>query len=131
MHLHGHNFYVLHEGPGAWNGTIVRPSNPHRRDVQLVRGNGHLVIQFDGAPGASPLVVHEKLCSRSRLIQQTGIWAFHCHIAWHASGGFLSSLIVEPELVREMRIPRDIDRNCRAWDRWTKHNVVEQIDSGT
>lgn len=51
MHLHGHNFYVLHEGPGAWDGTIVRPSNPHRRDVHLVRGNGHLVIQFDGTPG--------------------------------------------------------------------------------
>jgi FtsP/CotA-like multicopper oxidase with cupredoxin domain len=51
MHLHGHNFYILHEGPGAWDGTIVRPSNPHRRDVHLVRGNGHLVIQFDGAPG--------------------------------------------------------------------------------
>ncbi len=54
MHLHGHNFYVLHEGPGAWDGTIVRPSNPHRRDVHLVRGNGHLVIQFDGAPGNQP-----------------------------------------------------------------------------
>ncbi len=55
MHLHGHNFYVLHEGPGTWDGTIVRPSNPHRRDVHLVRGNGHLVIQFDGAPGNRPL----------------------------------------------------------------------------
>jgi hypothetical protein len=51
MHLHGHNFYVLHEGPGRWDGTIVRPSNPHRRDVHLVRAGGHLAIQFDGAPG--------------------------------------------------------------------------------
>jgi hypothetical protein len=55
MHLHGHNFYILHEGPGAWDGTIVRPSNPHRRDVYLVRGNGHLVIQFDAAPGTDTL----------------------------------------------------------------------------
>lgn len=58
MHLHGHNFYVLHEGPGLWDGAIVRPSNPHRRDVHLVRANGHLVIQFDAAPGTlfSPLL---------------------------------------------------------------------------
>ncbi|KAJ4298794.1 hypothetical protein N0V88_003827 [Collariella sp. IMI 366227] len=110
MHLHGHNFYILHEGPGEWDGTIIRPENPHRRDVHLVRGNGHLVIQFDGAPG---------------------IWAFHCHIAWHASGGFLASLIIEPEKIMEMNIPRDVQQNCRAWEKWSKHNVVDQIDSGT
>ncbi|KAK4102864.1 multicopper oxidase [Parathielavia hyrcaniae] len=111
MHLHGHNFYVLHEGPGPWDGrSIVRPSNPHRRDVYLVRGNGHLVIQFDGAPG---------------------IWAFHCHIAWHASGGFFASLVVEPELVDAMHIPSDVKQNCDAWDLWSMHNVVDQIDSGT
>ncbi|EAQ89553.1 hypothetical protein CHGG_06172 [Chaetomium globosum CBS 148.51] len=110
MHLHGHNFFILHEGPGDWDGTIVRPSNPHRRDVHLVRGNGHLVIQFDGAPG---------------------VWAFHCHIAWHASGGFLASLIIEPEKVERMHIPHDVEKNCRAWDMWSKYNVVDQIDSGT
>ncbi|KAK4125200.1 multicopper oxidase [Parathielavia appendiculata] len=110
MHLHGHNFYILHEGPGIWDGSIVRPSNPHRRDVHLVRGNGHLVIQFDGAPG---------------------IWAFHCHIAWHASGGFLASLVIEPEQVDAMHIPSDVKQNCGAWDLWSRFNVVDQIDSGT
>lgn len=62
---------------------------------------------------------------------RTGVWAFHCHVAWHASGGFFSSFIVEPEKVGQMRIPRDVERNCRAWDQWSKHNVVVQIDSGT
>ncbi|KAK3310996.1 multicopper like protein [Chaetomium strumarium] len=109
MHLHGHNFYVLHEGPGAWDGTIVRPSNPHRRDVALVRGNGHLVIQFDGSPG---------------------VWAFHCHVAWHASGGFFASLIVQRDKVRQMKLPADVEQNCQAWAQWSKHNVVDQIDSG-
>ena len=52
MHLHGHNPYILHEGPGEWDGTIVRPENPLRRDVQQVRGGGgHLVLQFDANPG--------------------------------------------------------------------------------
>lgn len=56
MHLHGSNFYVLHEGPGSWDGTtIVNPNNPMRRDVQCVRGKGHVVLQFDATnPGTSP-----------------------------------------------------------------------------
>ncbi|KAK3336096.1 multicopper oxidase-domain-containing protein [Cercophora scortea] len=111
MHLHGHNFYVLHEGPGAWDGSsVVRPSNPQRRDVQLVRPNGHLVLQFDANPG---------------------VWGFHCHVAWHASGGFFSSFVVKPKEVQQMHIPLTVQQTCRDWSAWTSRNVVEQIDSGT
>ncbi|KAK3372370.1 multicopper like protein [Podospora didyma] len=109
MHLHGHNFYVLHEGDGDWDGSIVRPSNPMRRDVQQVRGGGHLVIQFDANPG---------------------VWPFHCHIAWHAAGGFLSVFVVEPDKVQQMHIPDTIQQTCRDWSAWTAVNVVDQIDSG-
>lgn len=49
MHLHGFNMYVLNEGEGDWDGTIVNPENPHRRDVVMMRPNGHLVMQFDAA----------------------------------------------------------------------------------
>jgi FtsP/CotA-like multicopper oxidase with cupredoxin domain len=134
MHLHGHNFYVLHEGPGAWDGTIVRPTNPTRRDVQIVRPYGHLVIQFDGHPGeeqhhAIPLQANAACVGK--LIGEAGVWAFHCHVAWHASGGFFSSLIVQSKWVAQMEIPRDVEGNCKAWDLWTKHHIVEQIDSGT
>ena len=56
MHMHGHNMYVLHEGPGAWDATtVVNASNPMRRDVQMVRANGHVVLQFDADnPGEFP-----------------------------------------------------------------------------
>jgi len=48
MHLHGFNMYILHEGDGPdWDGTIIHPENPQRRDVVQLRPNGHLVIQFD------------------------------------------------------------------------------------
>lgn len=109
MHLHGHNTYILAEGIGEWDGTVTRPQNPHRRDVYLIRAGGHLVMQFDVNPG---------------------VWAFHCHIAWHASGGFFSTLVVDSRKVQRMRIPGDIQDNCRAWDLWSKRNVVDQIDSG-
>jgi len=110
MHLHGHNPYILHEGPGFWDGTVIRPENPQRRDVQLVRGGGHSVMQFDANPGA---------------------WGFHCHIAWHAAGGFFSSFVVQPETVKRMRIPQTVQNTCNEWDAWASRNVPEQIDSGT
>ncbi|KAK0628239.1 multicopper like protein [Bombardia bombarda] len=111
MHLHGHNVYVVHEGPGVWDGSITRPSNPMRRDVELVRPNGHLVIQFDG--------------------NNPGVWAFHCHIAWHASGGFFASFVVDPAKIEAFHIPMSVAQTCRDWSAWTSHSVVDQIDSGT
>ncbi|ERS96976.1 hypothetical protein HMPREF1624_06303 [Sporothrix schenckii ATCC 58251] len=111
MHLHGSNFYVLHEGPGPWDGrSIVHPENPMRRDVQLVRPNGHLVLQFDTT--------------------NPGVWPFHCHIAWHASGGFLEQFIVQPEKIEAMSVPSIMAQTCRDWAAWTGTHIPDQIDSG-
>jgi len=46
IHLHGHNMFVENVGEGTWDGTVVNPSNPQRRDVQLVPGGGYLVLQL-------------------------------------------------------------------------------------
>jgi FtsP/CotA-like multicopper oxidase with cupredoxin domain len=66
MHLHGHNFWVLAEGLGPWDGTVTNPQNPQRRDVQLLQGTpdspGYLVIQIDA--------------------DNPGVWPLHCHISW-------------------------------------------------
>jgi FtsP/CotA-like multicopper oxidase with cupredoxin domain len=111
MHLHGSNFYVLHEGPGRWDGhTIINPKNPMRRDVQLVRPNGHLVLQFD--------------------TNNPGVWPFHCHIAWHSSGGFLTQFIVQPEKIEQMNVPSIMAQTCRDWAAWTGTHIPDQIDSG-
>lgn len=75
MHFHGHNMYVLSEGVGEWDGsTVVNARNPQRRDVQLLQPQGYMVVQYDSVnPGA---------------------WPFHCHIAWHVSGGLYINLLV-------------------------------------
>lgn len=50
MHLHGHNFQVLAEGYGDWDGKIVNANNPQRRDVQLMPGSKNTVVNtVDGA----------------------------------------------------------------------------------
>ena len=79
MHLHGHNFQILAEGPGPWDGIITNPLNPQRRDVHLLqRGSdtnpSHMVIQWTA--------------------NNPGVWPFHCHIAWHSSAGLYINIIV-------------------------------------
>ena len=27
MHMHGHNMFILNEGLGSWDGTVINPSN--------------------------------------------------------------------------------------------------------
>lgn len=112
MHAHGLNMYIISEGPGNYDGkTSVRPENPMRRDVQAVRPFGHVVVQMDAS--------------------NPGIWPFHCHIAWHASGGFFSQMVFQPdELVRDLEIPAESARTCREWEAFTKRVVPNQIDSG-
>ncbi|WYZ39515.1 hypothetical protein EsH8_III_001429 [Colletotrichum jinshuiense] len=112
MHLHGFNMYILHEGPGlTWDGTITNPENPQRRDVQQVRAGGHMVFQFDAS-------------------ENPGTWPFHCHIAWHASAGLFSQFLVQPDKVKQLRIPDKVAKTCREWQEFTQRNVPEVIDSG-
>lgn len=111
MHLHGHDYQVLSAGDGEWDGTIVHPENPNRRDTTLLQPNGHLVTQFE--------------------TDNPGIWPFHCHVAWHVSAGLMVTIMERPEeLTQRHQIPAVMSRTCKDWDEWSKHNIVNQIDSG-
>ncbi|CAG8974793.1 hypothetical protein HYALB_00000405 [Hymenoscyphus albidus] len=111
MHLHGHNMQILSEGPGNWDGsTIINPSNPQRRDVQMVRANGHYVFQYES--------------------DNPGVWPFHCHIAWHISGGLYASLLEKPSKISEKQIPMVIKQTCDDWNAYTKKTAPLVIDSG-
>lgn len=58
--------YILHEGEGFYDGQpFINPDNPQRRDTQMLRSNGPIVVQYDA--------------------DNPGVWSFHCHIAWHLS----------------------------------------------
>lgn len=112
MHLHSMLMYMLHEGnTTTWDGTIVNAENPQRRDVQQIQAFGHLAFQFDAD-------------------DNPGAWPFHCHIAWHASLGFFSTFVIQPEKIKEYKIPQEALQVCEDWDYWTKSHVPDQIDSG-
>ena len=81
MHLHGHVFWVLAEGLGEWNGAVTNPSNPQRRDTQLMAAGSadipsYIVIQWNA--------------------DNPGIWPLHCHSFGHASTGLLVNILVSP-----------------------------------
>ena len=101
MHIHGHNMQVLAEGVGSWDGkTIISPSNPQRRDTQLIRPNGYLVVQLE--------------------LNNPGAWAFHCHVAWHVSEGMLFNILERPkDIQEEMELPYVMAQTCRDWSAWT------------
>ncbi|OLY84888.1 Iron transport multicopper oxidase fio1 [Smittium mucronatum] len=81
FHLHGHKFQILTAGPGSFidsNGVnITSPDwNPVRRDVVLVPGTGHAVIQF--------------------LADNPGAWPIHCHNNWHMMFGMFAVIVEAP-----------------------------------
>ncbi|CAD6581208.1 MAG: hypothetical protein ASARMPREDX12_000394 [Alectoria sarmentosa] len=115
MHLHGHNFNVLAEGFGTWDGVITNPHNPQRRDTQLVQAGtatepAYIVLQYK--------------------TDNPGTWPFHCHIAWHVSGGLYINTIEQDALLEKRVLPPVVANTCKAWDAYSASNVVDEIDSG-
>ncbi|TKA74778.1 hypothetical protein B0A55_03867, partial [Friedmanniomyces simplex] len=132
FHMHGHNFYILNVGDNsttgsnnldkrqqggpqfeagaAWDGTVINPSNPMRRDGILIPPYGFAAIQFE--------------------LSNPGVWPFHCHVAWHLSGGQGMSIVYKVDEIPA--IPEGMmDQTCVDWNWFTSnHGPVDQIDSG-
>lgn len=74
-----------------------------RRDTQMLRPGGHIVLHFEA--------------------DNPGIWPFHCHVAWHVSGGgggLYINLLEQPESISRLQIPNIIKTSCRAWELYSK-----------
>lgn len=103
--------FILAEGTGSWDGTIVNPSNPQRRDVQILQPNGYVVVQWNQ--------------------DNPGAWVFHCHIAWHLSLGMALQVLENPAyILKSLSLPSSVSQVCKDWSAYTNTNVVDQIDSG-
>jgi hypothetical protein len=59
-----------------------------------------------------------------------GVWAFHCHIAWHVSTGLLIDVVENPNVIANLAVPSTSYQLCRDWAAFTKTTVPDQIDSG-
>ncbi|KAL1593552.1 laccase, multicopper oxidase, benzenediol:oxygen oxidorectuctase [Nothophoma quercina] len=115
IHLHGHDFYIVGEGAGQWDGSVgsLTLNNPPRRDTTTMPVNGYLVLAF---PADNP-----------------GTWVMHCHIAWHASQGLaLQFLERKGEIVSAIGDTSAFKTGCDEWDSyWFPGNhPYNQTDSG-
>ncbi|KAF1812537.1 multicopper oxidase [Eremomyces bilateralis CBS 781.70] len=106
-HLHGYDFFVLDSGKGKWNGSIVNAHNPQRRDVHIIEANGYAVYQV--------------------TTDNPGVWPFHCHIAWHLSGGLSMNVMVKPGDLKP--IPEMISQTCAKWQAYIDTNPGGPIDT--
>lgn len=103
IHLHGHDFAILAQGPGEFpSDTIPNLDNPARRDVVDVDIGGWAWIAFQiGNPGA---------------------WLLHCHIAGHVSPGLALQFIEQPSkikgLMEDAGVLDEFSDRCDAWSRF-------------
>jgi len=68
IHLHGHDFVIIAQGSGTYDGQPTTLSRPPKRDTAMFPENGQLVIAFK--------------------TDNPGAWLMHCHIGWHTGEGF-------------------------------------------
>lgn len=115
MHLHGHDFLVLGHGSGAFT-TSLSPTldyfNPVRRDVTMLPGSGYIVLAFKA--------------------DNPGNWLFHCHIAWHVSGGLSADFMERRSEQLALISAADLaayNANCAAWNKFSP-TAPPKIDSG-
>ncbi|KAH9907554.1 Cupredoxin [Xylariomycetidae sp. FL2044] len=107
----GSNSTLIGGYGSCWDGSIVNPDNPQRRDVQMLLPNSYIVLQWNQ--------------------DNPGIWPLHCHIAWHLAAGYNWMVLERPDdIMTEMNIPDIMQQTCTDWDAWTSDHVVGQIDDG-
>jgi FtsP/CotA-like multicopper oxidase with cupredoxin domain len=110
MHLHGHKFWVLAQGHGAFpgyeafgwkpegkgvlDGRESQMDNLMRRDVATAEGFGWLVLRF--------------------VADNPGLWALHCHMAWHSEAGLVMQFLSRVDEVAKWEIPAANRQLCEA-----------------
>ncbi|KAI0872421.1 multicopper oxidase-domain-containing protein [Hypoxylon argillaceum] len=116
MHLHGHDFLVLGTGAGTFTAAAqagLKGNNPTRRDVTMLPGSGWLVLAFRA--------------------DNPGNWLFHCHIAWHVSGGLSVDFLERVSEQKAQISTADataFNNNCAAWRKYFDNSGIVKIDSG-
>ncbi|KAI1102878.1 putative multicopper oxidase [Jackrogersella minutella] len=82
----------------CWNGSIVNPMNPQRRDVQMLLPGHYIVIQWEQ--------------------DNPGIWPLH-------SGGMGWMILERPDdFYNNINISDAMSKTCEDWEAWTSKNVV-------
>ncbi|KAF7334268.1 Fet3 protein [Mycena sanguinolenta] len=101
FHIHGHKYQIVARSSDYTSDdpsviTMANQSNPLRRDT----------IQIESMGSATLRVV----------MDNPGVWFFHCHIEWHLEVGLAIQLIEAPLVAQQFagNVPSFIADNCAA-----------------
>ncbi|OQR84926.1 hypothetical protein ACHHYP_12555 [Achlya hypogyna] len=103
-HLHGHSFWVVGAGPGAYDPAAPLFKAPIRRDVVGVYPYTNAYNQPAGTNGAACGWVQIRF-----VADNIGVWPVHCHVASHFDMGMAVVLVVgenelhDPAVVAALR----------------------------
>lgn len=98
FHLHGHKFWVMGTSTDeyfSWDtyGSL-NTTNPPQKDTIVVASYGWILLRF--------------------INDNPGLWAFHCHIAWHLEAGLMMQFQARDDLMKDWEIPSDVLELCNA-----------------
>ncbi|EED17147.1 extracellular dihydrogeodin oxidase/laccase, putative [Talaromyces stipitatus ATCC 10500] len=112
MHLHGHDFFVLAQGTGAYepSAAVSNFDNPPRRDTAMLLAGGYLLLAFQ--------------------TDNPGAWLLHCHVGFHATGGLAVQFVERYDEIRDLIDYESLSQTCKAWDSWEKSKGLVEVDSG-
>ncbi|KAK6438332.1 hypothetical protein LTR95_005471 [Oleoguttula sp. CCFEE 5521] len=110
LHLHGYKYSVLAQGHGypplthvgaAIDKASLAPlyetldlSNPLRRDTASVEAFGWILLRV--------------------IMDNPGVWAFHCHVSWHAEAGLMMQFLTRSDELATTTIPQANLNLCNA-----------------
>lgn len=106
FHLHGYKFWVLAVGDSGYfqdeyynvedGNKAMNFENPVLRDTVNIPGFGWAVIRF--------------------VVDNPGVWPFHCHIGWHMEAGLLLQVnALQQEYSNWNHYPRNWYSQCQYW----------------
>lgn len=98
FHLHGYQFWIMADGAHGdfdWSTySSLNTTNPMRRDTLTIDAYGWALIRIRA--------------------DNPGLWALHCHIAWHMEAGLLMQFQIRNDLMKEWTLPSDVVALCNA-----------------
>lgn len=104
FHLHGHKFFVMAQASKGYppptqaafdkymaeHGGV--PSNPLRRDTVTVEPYSWAIVRV--------------------VLDNPGMWTFHCHNTWHAEAGMVMQFLVRSEVVSRWKVSPEHRAMC-------------------
>jgi len=79
-------------GEGRYIGQELNTTSPLARDTILIPAYSWLVLRF--------------------ITDNPGVWAFHCHLAWHMAAGLLMQFSIQPTTLSTLMVPEEIVKQC-------------------